>query len=62
MSMLSILVKDSVGDQVPVLTEQSLEEIVMNLYIQKGWDIVEVTDNSGSFKYSVEKGVILKTD
>lgn len=62
MSMLSILVKDSVGDQVPVLTEQSLEEIVMNLYVQKGWDIVEVTDNSGSFKYRVEKGVIFKTD
>lgn len=62
MSMLSILVKDSKGDCIPVLTEQSLDDIIMRLYQQKGWDIVEVTNNSGSFTFPVNKGVIDKPD
>ncbi len=60
MSMLSILVKDTKGDCIPVLTEQSLDDIVMSLYKQKGWNIIEVTNNSGSFNYEVKNGVILK--
>jgi len=61
MSMLSILVKDAKGDCIPVLTELPLEEIIMNLYLQKGWDIVEVTNNSGSFNYRVDKGTVYPT-
>lgn len=62
MAMLSILIKDSNGEQIPVLTEQSLEEIVMNLYRQKCWDITEVTNNSGSFLYKVQDGIVLKEE
>jgi hypothetical protein len=60
MSMLSILVKDAEGVCIPVLTEESLEDIIKNLTVQKGWDIVEVTNNSGSFCYPVKDGIVYK--
>lgn len=60
MAMLSILIKDAEGTQIPVISYKDLDEIIMDLYIQKRWDIVEVTDNAGSFVFKVKDGVVLK--
>lgn len=62
MAMLSILIKDSDGTQIPVISYKGLEDIVMDLYVQKRWDIVEVTDNAGSFVFKVKDGVVLKEE
>ncbi|BBP45883.1 hypothetical protein THMIRHAS_12560 [Thiosulfatimonas sediminis] len=61
MSMLSILIKDAAGTQIPVISYKGLDEIIMDLYLQKRWDIIEVTDNAGSFKFKVKDGVVQKT-
>ncbi|CAN8139615.1 hypothetical protein J3998_03665 [Thiomicrorhabdus sp. 6S2-11] len=60
MSMLSILIKDAEGTQIPVISYKGLDDIIMDLFIQKRWDIVEVTDNAGSFFFKVKDGVVLK--
>ena len=62
MSMLSILVKDSTGTRIPVITYKPIDEIIMDLYQQKRWDIIEVTDNSGSFNYQVKQGKIIRKE
>lgn len=60
--MQAILVKDALGVCIPVLSEDDLETTVKALFEQKGWDIIEVTNNSGSFLYPVKEGIVLKDD
>lgn len=57
--MRAILLRDSAGARIPIITDKSLEVIVMEIYQQKRWDIVEVTDNSGSFRHKVVDGVVI---
>lgn len=63
MAYLSIQVvvrKDEGESRVPVISPKPLKEIVHELYRNKCWDVVRVTNNSGDFSYPVVNGIVQK--
>lgn len=63
MSLLSVTLVDKTvvdGEEVlahiPIITDKSLEDIVLELSVK--WNIIEVVDNSGSFRKKVVNGIL----
>lgn len=57
---VTLVTLDKEGNEVkvPVISPESIEDCVMGLFKNKVWNIVSVTDNSGTFNHRVLNGVI----